>query len=64
MLQAAVEPGREQLLTITPQSADTTLHRLDVRASATAQHGGEVVSLQVRELTITGANGRPLKLIA
>ena len=63
VLQAPIEAKREHTFTITPPILDTEFHRLDVMASATARHHGDLLSLQVRELTIVDGDGRPLRLI-
>ena len=63
VLEASAEAGREHTFTITPPSADTDLHRLDVMASVTARCRGDVFSLQVRGLTLVDGDGRRRKLI-
>jgi hypothetical protein len=63
VLETPIEAEREQTFTITPPELDTDFHRLDVMASATARRRGDLLSLQVRELTIVDGDGRPLRLI-
>jgi len=63
VLEAPIEAEREQTFAITTPRGDTDFHRLDVMASATASRRGEILSLQVRQLTIVDGNGRRRKLV-
>lgn len=62
-LEAPIEAEREQTFTIVPAAVDGTFHRLDVVAAATARRRGDLLSLQVRELTIVDGDGRPIRLV-
>ena len=63
VLETPVEAEHDHTFTITPPADDTDFHRLDVAASATSRHRGDTLSLQVRELTTAGTDGRPRRLI-
>jgi glycosyltransferase involved in cell wall biosynthesis len=63
VLEAPIEPKREQLLTIRAPQDAADFHRLDAIASVTTRHRGQVLSLQVRALTIVDGNGREIRLI-
>jgi glycosyltransferase involved in cell wall biosynthesis len=63
VLEAGLEPEQEQTFTIRSAGADGDFHRLDVMASKTAQRHGDLLSLQVRALTIVDGHGRQLALI-
>lgn len=64
-LETGLQPEQVRTVTVKPprQSAGG-LHRLEVRATATATLRGEVLSAQVRALTIVRADGSELELIA
>jgi glycosyltransferase involved in cell wall biosynthesis len=61
--EAAVEPRRERALTVRVPADGTDFHRLDVEAAVTTRHKGEILSLQVRSLTLVDGRGREIRLI-
>jgi hypothetical protein len=63
VVETAVEPRRERALTIPVPDDPADFHRLDVRAAVTSRHNGEILSLQVRSLTIVDGRGREIRLI-
>jgi glycosyltransferase involved in cell wall biosynthesis len=63
VLEAPIEPKREQVLTIRAPQDAADFHRLDAIASVTTRHHGQVLSLQVRALTIVDGHGREIRLI-
>ena len=63
VLEAPVEPRCEQTLTIRQPHDAVDFHRLDAVASLTTRHHGQILSLQVRALTIVDGRGREIRLI-
>lgn len=63
VLEVQINAGREYAFTITPPPIDTDFHRVDITASAITPCRGELLSLQVRALTVVDSHGRPLTLV-
>lgn len=64
VLEATIEPEQGYEFTVAISETSTDFHRLDVRASASVRVQNEVLSLQVRSLTIVRASGAEVSLIA
>jgi glycosyltransferase involved in cell wall biosynthesis len=63
VLDTAIDPEGEATFTIRPGTLDTDFHRLDVVAAKRASNHGEVLSLQVRRLSIVDGLDRDIPLI-